>query len=123
MDTASRYTSAFFSLNSYFLTVFYYCYFLILFEYFGSSYKNHTKRSPLSLSIFLSDCLSSFFLLTSTLVHLSLSLHLSLIIYVLALVMREAGTQELKFSCKRSCLVKIVLYIKNDFLKKKMTLL
>lgn len=96
MDTASRYTSAFFfSLNSYFLTVFffYYCYFLILFEYFGSSYKNHTKRSPLSLSIFLSDCLSSFFLLTSTLVHLSLSLHLSLIIYVLALVMREAGTR------------------------------
>lgn len=26
----------FFLFNSYFLTVFYYCYFLILFEYFGS---------------------------------------------------------------------------------------
>lgn len=75
------------------------------------------------LFLFRPFCLSSFFLPTSTLVHLSLSLHLSLIFYVLALVMREAGTQELKFSCKRSCLVKIVLYIKNDFLKKKMTLL
>lgn len=36
-DTASWYTSAFFFLfDSNFLTVFSYCYFLILFEYFGS---------------------------------------------------------------------------------------
>lgn len=33
--------------------------------------------------------------------------------------MREAGTRELKFSCNRIVLSKIVLYIKNDFLKKR----
>lgn len=36
LDTASLRTSAFVSLNSLFLTVFYYCCFLILFEYFHS---------------------------------------------------------------------------------------
>ena len=101
------YLCFFFLFNSYFLTVFCYCFF---FSFYLSILVLSTKII-LSVVLFLFPSLSlsfpSFFLLTSTLVHLSLSLHLlSPVIYVLALVMREAGTQELKFSCKRSCLVK-----------------
>lgn len=106
MDRASWYTSAFFfSLTLTFLLFF----ITVIFSFYLSILVLSTKiiLSVVLFSLSLLLSFSSFFLVTQTLVHLSLSLHLSLpVIYVLALVMREAGTQELKFSCKRSCLVK-----------------
>lgn len=58
----------------------------------------------------------SRFILSSNLVFIC-PLHsiFLFIIYVLALVMREAGTQRLKFSCKRSCLVKLCCILKWFF--------
>lgn len=85
---------------------FYYCCFLFFWVFL-----------VLSTKVILNVVLSlSRFILSSNLVFICPlhSIFLS-IIYVLALVMREAGTQRLKFSCKRSCLVKLCCILKWFF--------
>lgn len=93
----------FFLSNLTFLLFFYYCYFF----FFG-------VFLVLSTKVILNVVLSlSRFILSSNLVFICplYSIFLS-IMFVLALVMREAGTQRLKFSCKRSCLVKLCCILK-----------
>lgn len=71
-----------------------------------------------SLSLLLS--FSSSFLVTQTLVHLSLSLHLSLPRHLRACFGYERSwNSSSNLAVNGVVLSKIVLYIKNDFLKKK----
>lgn len=108
-DTASLRASAFVSLNSLFLTVFYYCCFLILFEYFW-----FLRTEIILIAVPVVSFLSSLILL-NFLAHLSLTPSSFPIFFVLALVMREAGTQELKFSCNRVVLSKLCCILKMIF--------
>lgn len=96
----------FFLSNLTFLLFFYYCYFLFFWVFL-----------VLSTKVILNVVLSlSRFILSSNLVFICplYSVFLS-IMFVLALIMREAGTQRLKFSCKRSCLVKLCCILKWFF--------
>lgn len=107
MDTAFWHTSAFF-FSQILLS---YCFFItVIFSFFW-------VFLVLSTKVILNVVLSlSRFILSSNLVFICplYSVFLS-IMFVLALIMREAGTQRLKFSCKRSCLVKLCCILKWFF--------
>lgn len=85
-----------------------YCFFItVIFSFFFGVFL------VLSTKVILNVVLSlSRFILSSNLVFICPLYSIFLSMYVLALVMREAGTQRLKFSCKRSCLVKLCCILK-----------